>query len=140
MARLGALLGLCAVLVGLPACTAIDDFNTKRYDRHNELGDAWLSDQMEPPQIDISGSYKSEDWGRSYFSQTGADVRGHLGDYPVKGVVSGNKAYLLVSEGGWYYYSAILEMPRPGLLTGYYSRSIPYKKSQRRSLLLVTTD
>ncbi|MEX1119050.1 MAG: hypothetical protein WEB60_09670 [Terrimicrobiaceae bacterium] len=133
---------LLSVLVvsSFVGCSTIEEFNTKRYDNHNALGDAWLSDQMEPPMIDISGSYKSDDWGRSYFSQNGSNVRGHLGDYPVKGVVSGNKAYLLVTEGGWYYYSAIVEMPRPGLLTGYYSRSIPYKRSARRDLLLVTTD
>lgn len=134
----------CVFFVGVlslfAGCSAIEEFNTKRYDNHNALGDAWLSDQMEPPEIDISGSYKSDDWGRSYFSQNGAEVRGHLGDFPVKGVVSGQKAYLLVTEGGWYYYSAIVEMPRPGLLTGYYSRSVPYKRSARNDLLLITTD
>lgn len=131
---------LVVMLSSFAACSAIEEFNTKRYDNHNALGDAWLSDQMGPPEIDISGSYKSDDWGRSYFSQNGAKVRGHLGDFPVKGVVSGQKAYLLVTEGGWYYYSAIVEMPRPGLLTGYYSRSVPYKRSARNDLLLITTD
>lgn len=131
----------CGCLFLFAGCEAIDEFNTKRYDRHNAAGDAWLSDQFEPPAMDISGSYKSSDWGKSYFSQSPEGrVRGHLGDYPVKGVVSGNKAYLLVTEGGWYYYSAILEMPRPGLLTGYYSRSVPYKRSLRRELLLITTE
>ena len=121
-------------------CSAIEEFNTKRYDNHNALGDAWLSDQTEPPEVDISGAYKSDDWGPTYFSQNGTEVRGHLGDFPVRGVVSGRKAYLLVTEGGWYYYSAVLEMPRPGLLTGYYSRSVPYKRSARKDLLLITTD
>lgn len=115
------------------------EFNTKRYDRHNEAGEAWLSDQMDPPEMDVSGEYKSREWGRTLLIQTGRDVRGHLGDYPIRGVVSGNKAHLLASENGWYYYSIILEMPKPGLLSGYYSRSVPYRRDARRDILLVAT-
>jgi len=118
-------------------CSYIDKFNTGRYDRHNALGDAWLSDQLNEPTINITGRYASAEWGESFLSQSGRDVRGHLGDYPVRGVVSGNKVFLLISESGWYYYSAILEMPQPGVLTGYYSRSVPYKKDLRRDLHLL---
>lgn len=100
----------------------------------------WLSDQMFPPEVDISGTYRTPGWGTSLLVQNGRDVRGHLGDYPVKGVVSGNRAYLLVSEGGWYYYSAILEVPREGLLVGYYSRSVPYRRSMRRDLQLIAIE
>lgn len=130
---------LCALLGCLlvGGCSVISQFNAGRYDRHNALGDAWLSDQVLEPSINITGRYVSPDWGESFFSQYGRDVRGHLGDYPVKGVVSGNKVYLLVSESGWYYYSAILEMPQPGVLNGYYSRSVPYKKDLRHSLQLL---
>ena len=55
------------------------------------------------------------------------------------GVVSGAKAYLLASPGGWYRYTIILEMPSPNLLIGYYSRSIPYQSSSRRDIRLDRT-
>jgi hypothetical protein len=129
--------GLALALLTFAGCNAIQDFNNTRYDRNNEAGDVWLSDQMEPAAIEVSGTYRAEGWGKSYLSQTGRDVRGHLGDYPVRGVVSGSKLYLLVSEGGWYYYSAVLELVRPGLLVGSYSRSVPYRRDFRRDLELI---
>jgi hypothetical protein len=128
------LLGGLALAVVFVGCGPIQEFRMKRTDRHNEAGELWLSDQMFPPAVDVSGTYRTPDWGTSLLVQNGRDVRGHLGDYPVKGVVSGQRVYLLVSEGGWYYYSAILEVPRDGVLVGYYSRSVPYRKSMRRDL------
>lgn len=54
----------------------------------------------------------------------------------MEGVVSGRKVYLLASQGGWYYYSIILEMPAPNILIGYYARGVPYKTSGRVDLRL----
>lgn len=112
----------------------------KRYDRHNAQGDQWLSDQMEPALVDVSGIYTASGWGKCLLVQNGREVRGHIGDYPVTGVVSGEKVYLLISEGGWYYYSAILEMPREGFLVGYYARAIPFRRSARVSLQLIPAE
>ena len=123
-------------VAALTGCEVVRDFNKERYGRNNEAGDAWLSDQMLPPQINVSGNWKSSDWGDTYLGQNGAKVGGHLGDYPVNGVVSGDKVYLLVSQGGWYYYSATLEMPGPNMLIGYYSRTVPYKANSRDDIRL----
>lgn len=140
---LRALLAMAAISALLPGCQTVEDaigsFNAKRYARHNEPGERWLSDQMQPANINVSGNYRSRAWGSSFLAQNGREVRGHIGDYPVKGVVSGNKAYLLLSSDGWYYYSAVLEMPNPGLLVGYYSRGVPYRRDSRRDIELVTT-
>ncbi|GAB4173083.1 MAG: hypothetical protein Fur0032_12650 [Terrimicrobiaceae bacterium] len=129
---------LALILLGFLSfgCSAVQNFNDKRYGRNNEIGEQWLSDQMFPAEIDVSGDYSSREWGASFLSQNGRDVRGHLGDYPVKGVVSGRKLHLLVSDSGWYYYSAVLEQPRPGVLVGYYSRSVPFRRDLRRELQL----
>ena len=69
---------LCALLGCLlvGGCSAISEFNAGRYDRHNALGDAWLSDQVLEPTINVTGRYVSADWGESFFSQYGRDVRG----------------------------------------------------------------
>jgi hypothetical protein len=126
---------LAAALLGT-GCTAVRDFQSERYARNNALGEAWLSDQMFPPEISIAGTWKSRDWGRAFFAQTDNKVRGYLGDYPVEGVVSGRKAYLLVSQGGWFYYSVVLEFPAPNILIGYYSRSVPYEANRRVDIRL----
>jgi hypothetical protein len=133
MARVCLLLAAVWVLAG---CEAVRDFTGERYSRNHALGQAWLSDQMFAPEIFISGEWKSAEWGRAFFAQTDNKVRGYLGDYQVEGVVSGKKAYLLVSQGGWYYYSVILEMPAPNVLLGYYSRSVPYEVNRRNDIRL----
>ena len=130
------LLLLLAVVVTLAGCETVRDFNSERYSRNNALGTAWLSDQMFPPEISIAGTWKSESWGKAFFAQTDNKVRGYLGDYPVEGVVSGKKAYLLASQDGWNYYSVVLEMPAPHILIGYYSRSVPYEANRRVDLRL----
>ncbi len=121
------LLVLLTVGWTLTGCEVVRDFNSERYSRNEALGKAWLSDQMFPPEISIAGNWKSNGWGKAFFAQNDNKIRGYLGDYPVEGVVSGKRAYLLVSQGGWYYYSVVLEMPAPNILIGYYSRSVPYE-------------
>jgi hypothetical protein len=130
------ILALLAALAVLAGCETVKDFNSERYSRNNALGEAWLSDQMFPPEFSISGNWKSRSWGKAFFAQTDNKIRGYLGDYPVEGVVSGRKAYLLVSQGGWYYYSVVLEMPAPHVLIGYYSRSVPYEVNKRVDIRL----
>lgn len=127
---------LLAAVAALAGCETVRDFNNERYSRNNALGTAWLSDQMFPPEISVTGNWKSAIWGKAFFVQTDNKVRGNLGDYPVEGVVSGRKAYLLVSQGGWYYYSVVLEMPMPNIMIGYYSRSVPYEANKRVDMRL----
>jgi hypothetical protein len=129
-------LTLLAAVSVLAGCDTIQEFTQERYSRNNDLGKAWLSDQILPPEIDVSGDWKSDNWGDTFFAQNGQKIRGHLGDYPVEGVVSGSKAYLLVSQDGWYSYSAIVEMPAPHILIGYYCRGVPYLTSKRVDLRL----
>jgi uncharacterized protein YceK len=135
----GGLLVVLAVALSFSGCQAIRNFSQQRHSRNNEIGYAWLSDQILSPDINISGPWRSRDWGIAFFSQADRTVRGNLGNYPVVGVVSGSKAYLLASSGGWFQYSVILEMPGPNVLVGYSSRSIPYRSSNRRDIRLDRT-
>ena len=91
---------------------------------------------MLPATISVAGSWTSSGWKDVVLSQTDRTVKGHFDEYAIDGVVSGSKAYLLVSRDGWYRYSMVLEMPSPHLLIGYYSRSIPYGSSNRRDIRL----
>lgn len=122
--------------VALSGCDTLRQFTQERYTRNNNRGNSWLSDQLLPAEINIAGTWNSDAWGESFFAQNDRTIRGHLGDYPVEGVVSGRKAYLIASENGWQYYSVILEMPAPNILLGYYSRDIPYQSTSRRDLRL----
>lgn len=122
--------------LGLVGCEVFRDLSSERYSRNNSKGQAWLSDQQLPAETDVSGNWQSTDWGRTFLAQNGRTVRGYVGDYQAEGVVSGGKAYLVLSQGSWQYYSAILERPSPGLLIGYYSRSIPYRSSNRADMRL----
>lgn len=130
------LLVACAILAALAGCSFVTEFNDARYNRNNKTGDNWLSDQTEPAGFNLSGNWISDDWGRATLIQNGRRVSGSLGGYEVEGIVSGQRAYLLIAQGDWYYYSAVLELQRPGLLTGRFSRAIPFVKSFGRPMRL----
>ncbi len=77
---------------------------------------------MFPPEISIAETGKLLRGERRFLAQTDNKVRGYLGDYPVEACRQRQKAYLLVSQGGWYYYSIVLEMrSRRIFVIGYYS-------------------
>jgi hypothetical protein len=130
------LLVVVAVVASLAGCQSIQSFSNERYSRNNEFARAWLSDQILPAEINVSGSWRSQDWGDALFSQADQKITGHFGKYTIEGMASGSKAYLVVSSEGWHYYSMGLEMPAPPLLIGYYSPSIPYRSSNRRDIRL----
>ena len=79
-------------------CSIVREVNAGRYNENTKNGLSWLSDQFDPAVINIGGRWTSDDWGKATLTQTGRDVRGKLGDYDVHGVVSGTRAYLLISE------------------------------------------
>lgn len=123
-------------LLFISGCSVVREVREERYNRNNLAGERWLSDQTQSALIDISGRWTSGDWGSGRLTQAGRKVRGTLGDYQVTGVVSGAKAYLLFSSGDWYYYSAVLEEIRPGLLAGHFTRAIPFTKFAIRPMRL----
>ncbi|MFZ4774647.1 MAG: hypothetical protein ACOYM3_04745 [Terrimicrobiaceae bacterium] len=127
---------LCLVLAALAGCSFVTEFNDGRYNRNNKVGDNWLSDQTEPATIQVAGNWLSDDWGRASLQQDGRQISGLLGGYRVNGIASGGRAYLLIAQGDWYYYSAVLELQRPGLLTGRFSRAIPYVRTFSRPMRL----
>ena len=49
-------------------------------------------------------------------------MEGVLGDYPVKGVVSGSSLYLLMYSGNKVHYSADLKVSEDSTFKGFYSK------------------
>ena len=85
-------------------------------------GEKWLDSKQGKPEIFISGTWQSPEWGAAVFKQNGREVNGTLGDYPAKGVVSGNSVYLLMYAGDKIDYFAELKALDNDTLQGSYSK------------------
>ncbi len=83
-------------------------------------GEKWLYSKKENPEINISGKWVSQEWGKATFKQENRDVKGSLGEYPVKGVVSGTTVYLLMYWGEKVYFTAELKVSDNNTLKGVY--------------------
>lgn len=120
---------LMALALALAGC------NTKeRYAANNSAGSAWLQGHSSTPQIDVVGSWHSEVWGGAQLTQNGRSISGTLGDYNVRGKVSGPRACLLLESGGWIHYTAVLTRPNSSTLTGWYSSSVPFHVADQQPL------
>ena len=97
--------------------------------RQKEI-DPWLNtiSGAKPPEIDITGRWHDTQgsgfftWGEGYLKQEQNEISGVIGDYNIKGVVSGKIVYLVFLYGGRVYYTARLELFE-GLLTGSYFKA-----------------
>jgi hypothetical protein len=97
--------------------------------RQKEI-DPWLSTISggKPPEIDITGRWRDTQgsgfftWGEGYLKQEQNKISGVIGDYNIKGVVSGKIVYLVFLYGGRVYYTARLELFKD-LLTGNYFKA-----------------
>ena len=85
-------------------------------------GQNWLDSKKDNPQVNVSGTWTSPEWGTARFKQENRNVEGVLGDYPVKGVVSGTTFYLLMYSGGKADYSAVLMASDNNTFKGSYSK------------------
>ncbi len=84
-------------------------------------GQKWLDSKNDRPEINISGVWTSPEWGIAIFKQDGKAITGMLGDYPVKGVVSGNSVSLLMYHEDGVYYFAELKALDNNTFKGFYS-------------------
>jgi len=88
-----------------------------------------------PPEIDITGRWRDSQgtgfftWGEGFLRQEQDKISGAIGDYNIKGIVSGKIVYLVFLSGGTVYYTARLEMFQD-LLTGNYFKA--NDKEQRK--------
>lgn len=117
------------------AALALAGCSTKeKYAANNAAGWGWLQNQSNSPQIDVVGIWQSDVWGGAQLTQSGRSISGSMGNYTVRGRVSGARAYLLLESGGWVYYTAVLARPNPSTLTGWYSSSVPFSVGDQQSL------
>lgn len=119
---------LACLIVSLASCSSAL--------KHKEV-DSWLISKAgsEKAMINITGSWQDihknetssqpwpgySGWDKGTFEQTGRDVTGTLGNYMIKGIVSGETLVMVVMYGGTPYYMAKLKMKNNTLSGEYYS-------------------
>jgi len=108
--------------------------------------DSWLNTISggEPPKIDVNGKWHDAQgsgffgWGEGYLRQEQNEITGAIGDYNIKGIVSGKIVYLVFLSRGTVYYTARLEMFQD-LLTGNYFKANDKKQTKGYPMSLAKT-
>jgi hypothetical protein len=87
---------------------------------------SWLAAHTDPAKINVSGTWNSEKWGDIvlYRDAASGQLKGHADEWHIRGVVSGNRVFLLFTSFGEVNYSAILTADSDGTLDGSYSKRL----------------
>ena len=85
-------------------------------------GEHWLASKTDKTEMNVSGTWSSPEWGEAIFKQEENHITGTLGDYPVKGVVSGKALYLMMYWGEKVHYFAELNAIDNNSFVGLYSK------------------
>ena len=96
-----------------------------RFTRNHADTQAWLAPHTAKASLDVSGNWSSVDWGTTYFGQSGRNVTGSTGEFTVKGVVSGDRAYLTLWDADWCYHTMTIGSGGRGVLTGTWTHEPP---------------
>ena len=106
--------------------------------REDKEGKQWLSACSEPASINVTGLWKSEDWGRISLSQRegSRNVLGAGDGWEISGVVSGKSVCLLFTHKGSVAYSARLNDDGPKQLSGVYARGLISSSSKTKAMRL----
>ena len=112
---------VCAAILSALGCRSAAD-----YQRNNSATANWLHASAGRPTINVAGDWDSPDWGEGHFKQAGNRVTGILGDYPIGGVLNGDRLFLAITEDGWTEYTAVLVPQFGGSLAGTYCETVPF--------------
>ena len=128
MKRFVAILGLLAAGLAAP-------LHGQKVDREGKI---WLEAKQGAPEVNVSGTWTSKDWGRVILNQAeGArEVVGKGDGWSVLGAVAGNKVYLLFSSGNRIIYSAELTADSPTTLTGAWCRGLLFPGTKTKAMHL----
>ncbi|MCU0749439.1 MAG: hypothetical protein MUF13_07840 [Akkermansiaceae bacterium] len=120
------------ILLTAGAVIALSSCQTQEQILKNQTAaQAWLDGQSSSARIDISGNWFAETWGKANLKQSGRHISGTIDTYEVKGVVSGNKAYLTTWDAGKCYYAIVLSQSSKNVLTGSYTDGPTYLESPK---------
>ena len=100
--------------------------------KNQAAANEWLNVQKAGANIQVSGKWMSTEWGAATLKQSGREITGTIDTYEVKGVASGNKAYLTTWDSGKCYYAVILSQSGKNVLTGSYTDGPSYKADPKQ--------
>jgi len=106
-------------------------------DKHDD-GKSWLAANTQPAEINVDGSWKSDDWGHVILHQSNdaREITGTSDNCQIQGVASGKKIFLVFYSKGQLAYTAELSPTEDGALTGRYERGILRQDSKYRAMKL----
>jgi hypothetical protein len=109
----------------------------ERYSRNNAAARAWLAANPASGHTRVAGNWRpdEEGWGDALLQQSGARITGTIGLYSIEGHVKGEDVYLVMSDDGWAYYSAVLKK-KGDALSGFYSAHVPFNTRDQETLVL----
>lgn len=118
--------------LGLVGCN-----NKERWAKNNAAAQAWLAANSSSGHMRVAGNWTPDDegWGEAKFQQNGSRITGTIGLYTVEGHVKGEDVYLVMSENGWAYYSAVLKK-KGNTLVGFYSDAVPFSTRDQETFVL----
>ncbi|MES2657430.1 MAG: hypothetical protein V4689_02370 [Verrucomicrobiota bacterium] len=130
-------INMMSMVAGLALCQ-VSCQTQQKIAQNQTAAQEWMNQQTAAAGIQVSGNWFAEGWGRGTFKQSGREITGTLDTYEVKGVVSGNKAYLTTWDSGKCYYAIILTKSSANTLTGSYTDGPTYhdKAEEQRPIEL----
>lgn len=138
MKTLATALSAVVLAVSLSSCT----FLSEKYAKNEKAAAAFLADnKTAAAKINIEGLWYSPQWGMVLLNQEGSKLDGVFQDYyAVKGVVSGKKAYITLTDDDWVEYTVVLNYKNSNELVGAYSSFVPFNEKHSHDLLLKRID
>ena len=123
---------LCVLAVGLAGCNS-----GKKNAFINEAAVAWLSANAGPADTSIQGAWSGSDekWGAIHFQQTESKISGSMRRHQVDGHMKGSVAYLTLRSDGRVHYTVVAKK-RGSILSGFYSKSVPFSSLDQQPLEL----
>lgn len=103
-----------------------------------EDANSWLKKYRRAPQVDITGQWRSQDWGEGAIEQKGDHFIGMLGRYRVRGSVHGDTIRILFMIENDIWWTGILKPENNNSLMGSYSSKgafVSQKFGRRFSLI-----
>jgi hypothetical protein len=134
MKTIASLLGVVALGLSLSSCT----FLHEKYAANEKASVAYLADKKTgTARINIEGVWYAPGWGAVVLNQEGSKVTGAFNDYfAVDGVVSGRKAFLILTDDDWREYTVELTSKGREKLVGFYSAHVPFSESDQKEIVL----
>lgn len=100
--------------------------------KNNAAAQTWIATNAKRhAATNLEGVYYSPEWGIIALKQHQGKLTGSLGEFHLKGEVSGKTAFLLLVEDGWVEHTMILNRKSSEILDGSYSSCVPYSNKDR---------